>query len=470
MHQGIHKRKGGYITVLVLVFAGVFFVIMTSLAGYIFLQNKLQLAKENREKAGAIAEAGLDYYKWFLSHFPDDLQDGTGVSGPYEHTYSDPEGGDIGTFSLDITGNTQCGVVTSVDITSTGWSDADSSLTRVIFGRYAKPSVAEYAFIINTDVWAGEDNTIIGRFHSNGGIRMDSENESLVESAVSSWTCTATYGCDPDETKDGVFGSATNSQLWQFPVAQVDFAGITADLSTMRTLAQSSGIYLGDSGAYGYHVVFQSDGTLDVYTVTNVGNGDWGYSSQWGWEQEYNTILSETFLQSYTPPSDCSLIFVADKLWVEGTVNGKVTIASADLDDTNVETDIIIQGNIDYTALNGNDGLTAIAEEDILIPAVSPDDLLVRGIYIAQTGHFGRNYYDAGVGYNPDDAYKNSFTMSGTVVSYGRVGTKWDCGGVYCSGYNTRSSSYDRTQAKDPPPLTPYTSDTYMFIDWREEL
>ncbi|MCW9054510.1 MAG: hypothetical protein OQJ98_00810 [Candidatus Pacebacteria bacterium] len=469
-YQDRQTKYGGYITILVLVFAGVFFVVVSSLSGYIFIQNKVQFSKENREKAGAIAEAGLDYYKWFLAHFPDDLQDGTGASGPYEHTYNDPESGEIGTFSLDVEGNTQCGVVTSIDITSTGWTSDDTSLTRVIFGRYAHPSVAEYAYIVNGNVWAGEDRTIMGRYHSNGGIRMDGENQSLVESAVASWTCTATFDCDPDSTEDGIFGVGPNSHLWDFPVAQIDFAGITADLSTMKTLAGSGGIYLGDSGAYGYHVVFQSDGTLDVYRVDSAGNGDWGYSSQWGWEQEYNTILSETFLQSYTPPADCSLVFVEDKLWIEGTVKGKITIASADLVNANIETDIIIEGDINYSTLAGTDGLTVIAEEDILIPAVSPNDLSIRGIFIAQTGHFGRNYYDAAEEYNPDDAYKNSLTISGTIVSNGRVGTKWNCNGVYCSGYNTRNSSYDRTQAKDPPPLTPYTSDDFNFIEWREEL
>ncbi|MFC1730827.1 hypothetical protein ACFL6I_10885 [candidate division KSB1 bacterium] len=462
-------KQQGYITMLVLVFSGIFFVIVTSLAGFIFVQNKVLLAKENRETAFNIAEAGLDYYKWFLAHFPSDLQDGTGDVGPYEHSYSDPEGGTIGTFSLEVTGDEQCSTIMAVDIESTGWSSSDSTFTRTIFGTYAQPSVAEYAFILNSDVWAGSDRTIIGRYHSNGGIRMDASNESLVESAVSTWTCTTTFGCDPDSTENGVFGSSVNSELWQYPVTQIDFSGITSDLVSMKSLAQSDGVYIGDSGAYGYRVNFKNDGTFDVYTVTSAGSGEWAYSSQWGWEQEYYTILTETFLQNYTPPSGCGLVFIEDNVWLEGTVNGKVTLASADLVNANIETDIIINNNIDYSTLTGTDGLTAIAEEDILVPLESPDDLLIRGIFIAQTGHFGRNYYSADVGYYPDHAYKNSLTMHGTVVSNGRVGTKWNCSDVYCSGYNTRSNSYDQTQAKNPPPLTPYTSDDFRFIEWREQ-
>ncbi|NQV93299.1 hypothetical protein HQ403_02265, partial [Candidatus Kaiserbacteria bacterium] len=329
-NMNIYKQSG-YITMLVLVFAGVFFVIVTSLSGFIFVQNKVQIAKENVSKAFQISEAGLDYYKWFLAHFPDDLQDGTGVSGPYEHTYADPEGGNFGSFSLDVTGNTQCGVVSSIDITSTGWSDNNPSIQRIVTGKYARPSVAEYSFILNSAVWAGSDRTIYGKYHSNGGIRMDADNRSLVESSVSSWTCTATFSCSPDSTQAGVFGLG-DSSLWDYPVPQIDFSGITADLVSMKSMAQNSGgIYLPDSGAQGYHVIFNSNGTFDVYRVDSVGDGNWSYNNFWGYEQEYSIINSETFLQNYTPSATCGLVFVEDNLWIEGTVNGKLTIVSADL-------------------------------------------------------------------------------------------------------------------------------------------
>lgn len=452
---------------LVLVFAGVFFMIFSGLSSFIFVQNKLQIAKVNREKAFQIAEAGLDYYKWFLAHFPSDLQDGTGGEGPYEHTLTDPEGDEVGTFSLDIAGNTQCGTVMSVDITSTGVSVGDPSLKRIVFGRYAQPSIAEYAFILNTDMWAAQQD-ILGRYHSNGGIRMDAGNQSLVTSAVSSWSCSETFGCNPPRTEAGIFGIGEEG-LWQYPVPQINFSGITADLFSMKTLASNSGIYLGDSGAEGYHIVLKDNGTFDVYRVNAAEDGEWGYSSQWGWEQEYYTITSETFLQNYTPPSGCSLVFVEDFLWIEGTVSGKLTIASADLVDANRETDVLIVGDIDYSTLDGSDGLTLIAEEDMLTPISSPDNLSIRGIFIAQTGHFGRNYYPSDPGWYPEEAFKNSFTMNGTIVSNGRFSTKWLCGGVYCSGYNVRDNSYDQTQANNPPPLTPFTSDDFRFIQWKEE-
>jgi hypothetical protein len=65
---------------------------------------------------------------------------------------------------------------------------------------------------------------------------------------------------------------------------------------------------------------------------------------------------------------------------------------------------------------------------------------------------------------------RNSLTLNGTIVSNGREGTKWVSNtGVYTSGFNTRFNSYDRDLVADPPPLTPEVSDTYEFIEWRED-
>lgn len=469
--------KGGYITILVLVFMAVFMMITTSLTGFIFAQNKLQFAKENREKAIQIAEAGLDYYKWFLSHFPGDLEDGTGGAGPYDHTYNDPEGGELGTFSLEIIGNQICDIVSSIDIKSIGWSKDFPSLKREVVGRYARPSVAEYAFIINSNVWAGSDRKITGKYHSNGGIRMDGENKSIVTSAVSEWQCSSTFGCSPTQTKPGIFGDGAGSELWKFPSPQIDFEGITVDLVNMKEQAQANGIYLnpygGNSERGGYHLVFKNDGTVDIYRVVNTGYA-WSIhidDINGGWYRDYHTIDREIFMDNYNIPSDCSLIFAESKIWLEGTINGKVTIVAANVSNPNVDPDIIIENNIDYAMLDGTDGLTAIAERSILIPLQSPNDLIIKGIFIAQNGYFGRNLYPCW--YSPYD-HRSSLKTYGTIVSNGRVGTKWGYSGAGCgngqwSGYNSRENFYDRNLVTDPPPLTPFTSTDFKFIEWRAD-
>ena len=108
---------------LVLVFGGIFFTILITLSGFVLAQNRAQDVVRSRAIAFSVAEAGLERYRWFLSHFPGDTQNGTGHGGPYTSTYYDPESGAVmGTFTLSIVGNGACGIVQSIDVTSTGIS------------------------------------------------------------------------------------------------------------------------------------------------------------------------------------------------------------------------------------------------------------------------------------------------------------------------------------------------------------
>ena len=464
------KKQRGITIVLILVFAGVFGLSVSALMGFIFSQANLGAAKAVREQALGVAEGGLEYYHWFLTHYPTDVQDGTGSSGPYVHIYNDPEVGAIGSYSLDITGNLACGQLQSIDVVSTGEIDLDTRFKRTVYGRHAKPSVAEYAYIIGTDVWAGADRNITGPYHSNGGIRMDGTNNSIVTSALSSWTCTASFGCSPDQTQNGVFGAGSGSTLWQYPSSEIDFDSMTTDFSVLKTHAQTSGIYLApygsetidysgyDTAVDGYHLIFNSDGTVDIYQVTDT-DGYWGYLTGPGWTPDFHVISSETFIERRTIPSDCSVIFVEDKVWIEGVVKGKVTVVVADTIN-DYDPDVILKDDIDYSTQDGTDGLTIISENGIYIPPQSPDDLSLKGIFVAQGDRFGRPYYSGDT--------KSQLTMRGSIVSKGRVGTSWSCSGSFCSGYSNRDNSYDRLQTTNPPPFTPSSTTTPRYILWQE--
>jgi len=474
-NKNLRDGLRGYATLYVLVFASIFLMLIFSLLGFAFTQTKVHITKQNKDKAFQIAESGLDYYRWFLSHFPNDLQDGTGLAGPYEHEYSDPEGGAIGKFSLAVSGNQECNTITSVDINSTGWTYARPEYTKETYGRYARPSVANYAYIINSNVWAGADRDIKGRYHSNGGIRMDGVNQSLVTSAVETWQCTSSFGCNPTQTQPGIFGAGSGSDLWNFPSESVDFVGLTTDFANMKTQAQLSGLYFGPVGGQsnrrGYHAILNSDGTITVYRVTRT-RYHWSVhiDDTSRWQRDYYIINRENLLGTYSIPSSCSVVFFEDRLWLEGTVSGKVTIAAGNVSQPNYDPDVILRNNIDYTTTDGSDGLTVLAENSVVISPHSPNDMSLRGIFIAQKGYFGRNLYPC---WYSDSDHKNSLSMNGSIVSNKRVGTKWGYSTSGCynewSGYNTRTNSYDRKLATDPPPLTPYVDDEYEFIDWREE-
>lgn len=476
MYRATH---GGYLVILILVFGAIFFSLITAFIGFLVVEGRLQETKIVKERALAIAEAGLDYYKWYLAHYPEDLTNGTGEAGPFIHEFSDPEGGVIGEVSLAVSGNMSCGEISSIDIYATGTVTEAPDVERTVYGRYARPTIAEFSYIVNSNVWAGADRTIVGPYHSNGGVRMDGTNNSSVSSGVEEWLCTSLFGCSPTQTVDGVFGSGPNDALWSFPSPPINFTGLSVDLAAIKGKATSTGRYIAPSGHRGYHMVLKSNGTYDLYRVNSVSN-IWGYTTEEGWEQEGHIINTQLFLGNYTIPSACPVIFVEDKLWLEGVVTQNMTIVAADLIG-GTDPHLILEGNITYAGGGTTTpGLLAVGEHSVLIPLDSPNNMVLDGIFVAKLGRFGRNHYctdscddshpgNEGVS-NALDPYviQNSLTVHGTIVTNGREGTKWSSGSTHLSGYTTRTNSYDRNLVTNPPPLTPHTSDTYRFIEWRE--
>lgn len=501
-----NKKSKGSLLVTVLVFMSVFMLILTALSSAILTQRKYQIQKEDGAKALEIAEAGLEYYKWYLAHNPTDIQDGTGAPGPYVHDYADPESTSTGKFSLDITGNIKCGEISNVIISSTGWTDDNPSIKKTVIGKYGRPSVGDYATISNSNVRAASDRVFVGPYHSNGGVIMEGTNFGSVTSAKTTWDC-GTMFCTPTSTLPGVSGSGSGSALWQWPATQIDFNIINQDIANIKnktasttpgvcTGGQTAGCYFGPSGAKGYRIVFNNTGTFTLYKVNTIIQ-NWAFpianqgalpeANTSNWVLEENIIStaggSQTNLGTFTLPTACKLIFVEDKIWIEGTVKGKITVAAADLTAPVVPSDIILKGNVDYTTLDGTDGLTAISQRNILAPLNMPNDLTTRGIYVAQSGNFGRNIYIASPcnpstrripsGYSTD---RNSWTMYGTVVSNGRTGSNWGyptiSSGLGCSvvnGVNNRTDTYDSKISADPPPLTPFTKDEFRFIEWDQD-
>jgi len=465
-----------------IVFSAVFLTILGGLSSFILTENRLQDLKRAQSEALAVAEGGLEYYRWYLAHNPGDLTHGTGEAGPYDIEIPDPEGGIAGTASLSIGGNVSCGITTSIDIASTGTSARDASASRTVVGRYALPTVAQFSYVLNSSVWAGGDRIINGPYHSNGGVRMDGTANAPVTSSQATWNCTTGFGCNPGQpTAPGVVGNGPNQDLWNYPVPQVNFEAIAADFSDLQTLAETEGIFLGrySSGnggvAYhkGYHLIFNGDGTVTVQRVTNeyVMQSVPISNPSAGLVDDYTRIRNESAYDTYQIPADCPLIFVEDHTWIEGSVNGKVVVVAADVDHTGVAPYVIVPNNITYTAYDGSAGLTVIAEDDVLIGPTSPQDMTLNGIFIAQGGAFGRNLYTCSY---PSYDDKGTLTILGTTVSNLRTGTKWTYSGYGCgsnrtSGYQTRIDAFDRRLVSDPPPFTPAVSPGYEFVEWREE-
>jgi hypothetical protein len=470
-------RSAGSITLLVLVFGGIFFAVLAALSGYVLAENRAQDQARQKAASFAIAEAGLEYYRWFLAHYPGSTDDGQSGAGPYTIPYADPEGGAAGTYTLSIAASTACGTTTALTVTSTGVGEGAPDVSSTVVGTYTQPSIANYSYILNTNAWFA--STVYGPLHTNGGLRMDGAPNAIVSSSLSTWDCDASNGCSPEQRNaPGVVGSGSNQELWEYPTPQVDFAGIAADFPTLKATAQAQGLYFPrvstkNNAHLGYHLIFNANGTVTVKKVTaltTLTSVPVDGSSGGDFVDDYSLIRSETTLGTYPVSASCGLIFVEDNAWIEGTITGKVTLVAADVADTYVDANIVIPSNIVYAATDGSAGLTATAQNDVLIGPDSPDSLTIDGIFVAQGGAFGRNLYDCRYRTYDD---KSTLSILGSIVSALRPGTEWTYGDYYCrsgslSGYENRTTSFDRANAADPPPFTPVTSTQYEFTDWRQ--
>lgn len=463
--------KKGIITTYVLVFGAIFLILLAGLLGFILLQLRQSSQKIAWNQALQIAEAGTNYYRWCLNNEVEQ-------NCQTEKDYYDPAGNLIGHFSLNTTSTISCGQTIQKKIISTGWTNQFPEIKRKVKVLYARESVAKFSYVLNDNVWIGSDHEIRGPYHSNGGIRMDGENQSIVTSGQEEWICTSSFGCSNCPLSagcsiegtnclcPGIFTTTTNSNpdLFSFPVPPFDFTGITIDLAQLKNSSQASGVYFPpsiniDPQARGYHLKFLNNGTFEVWIITGL-SSTYAYSLEEGWHYDYFTITNEYLYNTYTIPLTCSAIFVEDNLWPEGEIKGKLTLASANLINPNLDTDLVLPGNIDYTTLDGSDGLALIGERNVLIGPQSPNQMEIRGIFIAQKGRFSRNHYPGNI--------RDKLEIYGSIISNGRVGTQWISGSQIVSGYRKRESYFDSNLVYDPPVFVPYINPEFRIINWEE--
>ncbi len=460
----VRKNKKGAIIVLVLVFGVVFVIIFGGLVGFVLIQDRQSRQRVAYNESLAVAESGANYARWHLAHASNDYS----FSGTYD--YNDPEGGLVGKFSLEITPPAECSTV--VTIKSVGWTQTHPTVKRRIMVRYGRPSLAQYAFLTNSDVWFGEDEELKGPFHSNGGIRMDGTQNAVCTSAKETYACQPMHGCSPAQTKPGIWGTGNGGSegLWEFPVPAVDFNAITTDLAQLKTRAQNGGYYFSPSGAFGYHIKFKNDGTFDLYRVTRLRANVNGRDTQGVWHNESNDIDRESFLQTYSlAVNQCNvqnLIFVEDsKVWVDGVIKEKVTVAAARFpDNPSTNASIIINGNL--TRANPKATLIGlIAQKNILVPLYSPNVLEIQAVMIAQKGAIQRYYYSSS--YSPYHT-RNRIMVRGSIITNQVWTWSWvGGGGGVISGYEETESYFEPALIYEPPPFFPSTGDL-EFISWEE--
>ena len=466
------SRQSGSIIIFEVIVIFIFSLVMLAVLGNAVKQFQVTRSTVYREQAFAVAEAGINYYQWHLSKFPNDFENGTGAApgahSPFpnncyvqDYVDKDTESA-IGQFCLEITPPATGGTI--VTVKATGYVYANPKIMRTITARFGVPSLAKYGFLTNSEAWIGPSETVNGAMHSNGGIHFDGTGNAPITSAKTTYTCSswaATGGVCP-ATKPGIWGSAPQStqNYWQFPVPNVDFSSITSNFSNIKSDASTGGIYLPPSNAQGYSLVFNGDGTVTVYKVTSTrSTGQTGHDVNGAAHNEALDYNSRSLQFSQAIPAN-GLIYVEDRVWVEGTVNGRALVAAAKLPyNASTAPSIIVPNNLVYSAKDGSSVLGLMAQMNVLASYYAPSNLEIDAAIIAQNGSVQFFDYPGNV--------KTSITVYGSLGSYGVWTWSWVNGSnVVTSGFQNTTTTYDSNLLYAPPPSFPLSPAGYQQISW----
>jgi len=476
----LRKDQRGQLSLIVLLFSALAIIVMGAFV--IWADSQLRIAQRSGDQSMAIkiAEAGVDYYRWHLAHNPTDFKDGTGQPGPYTHDYFDKDGALIGRFILDIVPPEPGSTV--VTITSTGKISVNPDIEKIVRVKMGRSSFVKFAAVSNADIYFPPGTEVFGPVHSNGGVHFDGIAHNVVTSAR------AVYN-DPEHSGNDEFGVHTHVAPTdpmppsavpdrpdvflagrEFPVPAVDFAGLTSDIATIKSQAQSGGKYFAPAGSQfdGYHIVLKTNDTFDLYKVKKLVDEPNGCVNVIG-QQNWGTwsIEEEDFVQNYPFPAN-GTIYVEDFLWIDGQIDGaRLSVAAGLLPENPSKLkDIIVNKDLLYTNYDGTDVIGLIAQGDFSVGWVSDNDLRIDAAVVAQNRRIGRNYF------RPPDGNQNrcapyhvrdSITMYGIIASYDEYGMSYTDG----SGYLQRNIIYDPNLLLSPPPNFPMASE-YHQISWEE--
>jgi hypothetical protein len=399
------------------------------------------------QKAFNIAEAGINYYLWHLSHNSSDYKDGqtTPTSpdpalgyGPYTHNYIDDNAVNEGTFTLWI--NPQGNGSTISTVRSIG-KVAGANVTRTVEAKLGVTSFASYAVLSDSALWFGNTEVADGPIHSIKKMAFSSD-------ASTSSLATQSNACGQTPV------SRTNAYIPQ--------RDSSANVSR------------------GYMIELNTNGTYNLYTVNNEKDTQTTYSS----------ALSPTLVANNIAVPSNGVIFVEDNVWVRSnpTFHGRVTIAAGRLA-TSVTANINVIDNLAYSAKDGSDAVGLIAEGSFTLspyaaPTANSFNLEVDAAVIAQNGNV---WYPSNYGFANGTCTRGFINPNQKLTYYGSIAVRltwtwsWLQGGScgddvydassnsYISGFKYNTTTYDYNLLYAPPPGFPLTS-SYSILSWREVL
>lgn len=301
----------------VLVIMSAVLILLVSILQYIASQFKYGFYNYQKEESLQIAEAGINFYKWYLNKemetrtTPQDVQDfwandnpiGTehdcDESGAYIVNY---QSGDVnGKYCLEVTPPDEWSTIFTVR--SVGWTDKNPNIKRTVQVRFRRPSFSEYMLVGNQQLVLNDEAVAHGRIHSNEGVAFNGVAYNIVSSEKSTYSYNGAIFGWGAATKPGVWtywnneynntlhqnvfqagkqvGTAQGATHWDFPSVNsyINFArsesmeGINPPEagdpcnSSGHTFCDSSGCYFNNCGE-GRHIIMNGS-TMNVCTVNS---------------------------------------------------------------------------------------------------------------------------------------------------------------------------------------------------------
>lgn len=516
------SRENGFALPTILGILVALVIILSSATQLVVSNISLVGNNVSSQQALNIAEAGVNYYLWHLSHNQTDFKDGQSTPatpdptlgyGPYVHDYKDVSGKKIGTYTLwikqDSTNSTSATVRSIGKVDKTGFM-------RTVQAQIGAPSFASYALAADVPIWFGNTESAHGPIHSNVGIRMDGSSDSIVSSSNATYVPPSNLGGDGWTSRPGVWCSTsvvspvncnTRSKTdWVYPLPAIDFNQVSSSLCTLKKQAfaaqtATSGLanlsnacsqvpstrtpsYLPQRAssyniARGYLIQLNTNGTYDLYNVNGEDDRLTPYTS---------ALSRSTVATGIAIPSN-GVIFAEDNVWVRTnpTFHGRVNIGAGRLASSSVNAEIVIADDVVYSAKDGTDAIGLISENDVTIapyapPASGAFNFEVNAAMIAQRGSVT---YPSVYRRDDDRCTRGWVNSNQTFSFYGSIATRqtwtwlWFRGGScpdavrdpvsgnYMSGFLNNSTQYDYNLKYAPPPSYPVTS-TYDILSWRE--
>jgi hypothetical protein len=502
-----------------LVVMSIVFILLVSILQYIVSQAKYGFYNYYKEESFQIAEAGMNFYKWYLSKemetrtTPQDVLDfwtnvnsiGTehdcDETGAYIVDYENGEAS--GKYCLEVIPPDEWSTVFTVK--SIGWTNKNPNVKRTIQARFRRPSFSEYMIVGNQQFVLNDETVAHGRLHSNEGIHFNGVAYNIVSSEQETYYYSGGLGGFGAGNKPGVWtywsnehnntqnqdvfqvgkqiGTDDGAVHWDFPSvdAYINFARTKSleGVNPPATPCDSNGCYF-DNTAEGRHIILNGD-TMTVcrvnsYCTTQLGCCV-GFLCLGGYFEKYSVInylknsgsgtcssCSGQCASTYTVPNN-GAIYVEDNAWVEGTLGSssnhkRTTIVAADSSLTSGGKNIFIgKNNIIYSSYDGEDTLGLLAQNNVEIIRASQNNLRIDGALMAKNGRIGRDTYILD--------WPNSITFYGSLVTNGKFNVGKGVIWWLDVGYQHAYLNFDNNLLYYPPPFFP-TGVGYSIDLWEE--